>query len=285
MAKKSAAEKQHTRPLTKEELAAVKADKRKDRNLVVAEVKAASALRSSGKIDFSFCYTCNKKQSLTKTHMSCSPGKLPICGFCQEKGMEASNESSINAASTTGSKKKKVKRAGTKFGAKKGKQFEREIATALGHIFPDAQRMLEYQGSNVIGTDLENTDIFRFQCKCTANYKNPNAIFEIREKGPHVPVLVTKANNRPPMVVLPFQEFVTLLEMAYGHRERLINPYVGKEKAVSHLADNGQVMVTLPAPTDESKTRVFEAEFSLPVAQVTLPPLKEEKPNLLSSFL
>lgn len=136
-----------------------------------------------------------------------------------------SKASSKKADSASSEKKKKVKRPGTKFGAKKGKQFEREIATALGHIFPDAQRMLEYQGSNVIGVDLENTDVFRFQCKCTANYKNPSAIFEIREKGPHVPVLVTKANNRPPMAVLPFEEFVTLLERAYGHRERLINPY------------------------------------------------------------
>ena len=193
----------------------------------------------------------------------------------------ASKTSSKNEASATGDKKKK--RSGTKFGAKKGKQFEREIATALGHIFPDAQRMLEYQGSNVIGVDLENTDIFRFQCKCTANYKNPNAIFEIREKGPHVPVLVTKANNRPPMAVLPFQEFVTLLEMAYGHRERLINPYV-KEAQESKLALLGTAIKQLPHEDNFGKKDI-EAEFSVPTVTITLPPLKEEKPSLLTSFL
>lgn len=196
-----------------------------------------------------------------------------------------SKTSSKKRDSAIGEKKKKVKRAGTKFGAKKGKQFEREIATALGHIFPDAQRMLEYQGSNVIGVDLENTDIFRFQCKCTANYKNPNAIFEIREKGPHVPVLVTKANNRPPMAVLPFTEFVTLLEMAYGHRERLINPYVGKH-VESSLAQIGAPTAERLLPHDDNfGKKTVEAEFSVPALVITLPPLKEETPSLISSFL
>ncbi len=187
-------------------------------------------------------------------------------GKVTKKLMEQSLDSKTSSKKSDSeivSKKKKV-RPGTKFGAKKGKNFEREIATALGHIFPDAQRMLEYQGSNVIGVDLENTDIFRFQCKCTANYKNPNAIFEIREKGPHVPVLVTKANNRSPMAVLPFQEFVTLLEMAYGHRERLINPYV-QDASPSALA------LAMPLVGQEG-TRIN----SHPHPKISLPPLKSE---------
>lgn len=200
-----------------------------------------------------------------------------------------SNTSSKKSDSETGSKKKKTKRPGTKFGAKKGKQFEREIATALGHIFPDAQRMLEYQGSNVIGVDLENTDIFRFQCKCTANYKNPNAIFEIREKGPHVPVLVTKANNRPPMAVIPFQEFVTLLEMAYGHRERLINPYV-KEDLPSALALEGSTKLSdqcLPLVEKPAlgPVRTIEAEVVPPAVEKGLQSLKQLNQSLLNSFI
>lgn len=200
-----------------------------------------------------------------------------------------SKTSSKKSDSATVSKKKKTR--GTKFGARKGKQFEREIATALGHIFPDAQRMLEYQGSNVIGVDLENTDVFRFQCKCTANYKNPNAIFEIREKGPHVPVLVTKANNRPPMAVLPFQEFVTLLEMAYGHRERLINPYV-KEAAPSVVAQAAQGKVETFASASISYVKeIPEAEIVPPDSLLpSIPALEELKrevvqQSLFSSFL
>jgi hypothetical protein len=239
MGKKLSPDREHTRPLTKQELDSVKADSRSDRNQVVREIKAASASKTSSK----------------------------------------------KSDSATGDKKKKVKRPGTKFGAKKGKQFEREIATALGHIFPDAQRMLEYQGSNVIGVDLENTDIFRFQCKCTANYKNPNAIFEIREKGPHVPVLVTKANNRPPMAVLPFQEFVTLIEMAYGHRERLINPYAQKIAVQSCLDQMAQdALKVLEAPIDPNVQQVGLLE-SLKQRGAIVEAEIVEKKSLLSSFL
>lgn len=201
------------------------------------------------------------------------------------KGRSSSETSSKNADSETALKKKK--RAGTKFGAKKGKQFEREIATALGHIFPDAQRMLEYQGSNVIGVDLENTDVFRFQCKCTANYKNPNAIFEIREKGPHVPVLVTKANNRPPMAVLPFEEFVTLLERAYGHRERLINPYAQERTAPKPAGLLEPLTAQLSRQT--SHEGVIEVESRVVPELPSLPTLKTEsqveKSLTLSSFI
>lgn len=128
------------------------------------------------------------------------------------------------STSTTSSKRK-----GTKFGAKKGKAFERQIAQELGHIFPDAQRRLEYQGSTNAGTDLEATDVFQFQLKSRVNYVNPSIIREIHlEKPDNIPVVVTKGNNRPPMAVLPFEKFVTLLEIAYGHRERFINPYMDR---------------------------------------------------------
>jgi hypothetical protein len=115
--------------------------------------------------------------------------------------------------------------------AAKGKAFEREIATQLGHIFPDAERNLEYQQSNCIGVDLSNTDVFRFQCKRYANYAPIGKIFEIRETAKHIPVLVTKGNKMDAMAVLPFDELVTLLEIAYGHRERLINPYMEAARA------------------------------------------------------
>lgn len=196
----------------------------------------------------------------------------------------ASKTSSKKDDSASGEKKKK--RKGTKFGAKKGKQFEREIATALGHIFPDAQRMLEYQGSNGIGVDLENTDFFRIQCKCWANYANPNVIFEIRETKQHVPVLVTKANNRPPMAVLPFEEFVTLLEIAYGHRERLVNPYM-KEEATKVAASNSPLIAldastpVLPAPKQEIPDAIL-----VEPKQLTLPSVPKAQEQLsLSSFL
>jgi hypothetical protein len=102
-------------------------------------------------------------------------------------------------------------------GAKKGKQFEREIANALGHIFPEAERLLEYQASKVVGVDIEGTDRIKIQCKNHQNYCSIGTINEIRTKNDNdIPVLVTKGNRMEAMAVLPFEKFVTLLEIAYG---------------------------------------------------------------------
>jgi hypothetical protein len=116
---------------------------------------------------------------------------------------------------STASSKRKVKSP-----IKKGKQFERECANIMGHIFPEAKRHLEYQADEALeGIDLEGTDIFRFQMKNRQNYVSVGTIKEIRTKDPnHIPVLVTKGNRLEPMAVLPFEKFVTLLEVAYGLR-------------------------------------------------------------------
>jgi hypothetical protein len=100
---------------------------------------------------------------------------------------------------------------------KKGKQFEREIANRLGHIFPEAERLLEYQASKVIGVDIEGTDRIKIQCKNHQNYCSIGTINEIRTTNLNdIPVLVTKGNRMEAMAVLPFEKFVTLLEIAYG---------------------------------------------------------------------
>lgn len=118
------------------------------------------------------------------------------------------------AQASTTSSKRKVSHAGA---AKKGKQFEREIANRLGHIFPEAERMLEYQASKVIGVDIEGTDRIKIQCKNHQNYCSIGTIHEVRIKDSNdIPVLVTKGNRLEAMAVLPFEKFVTLLEIAYG---------------------------------------------------------------------
>ena len=100
---------------------------------------------------------------------------------------------------------------------KKGKQFEREIANRLGHIFPEAERLLEYQSSKVVGVDIEGTDKIKIQCKNRQSYCSVGTINEIRTTNKDdIPVLVTKGNRQEAMAVLPFEKFVTLLEIAYG---------------------------------------------------------------------
>ena len=51
-------------------------------------------------------------------------------------------------------------------GAKKGKSWEREIANAIGHIFPEAKRHLEYQASAAAkGIDLEGTGWLKYKLR------------------------------------------------------------------------------------------------------------------------
>lgn len=102
-------------------------------------------------------------------------------------------------------------------GAKKGKQFERDVANAILHIFPEAQRMLEYQASKVIGIDIENTDRFKIQCKRNQTYAPIGRIKEVQVNDEtDVPLLVTKGNNLEAMAVLPFRCLIEMMESLYG---------------------------------------------------------------------
>ena len=129
------------------------------------------------------------------------------------------------SVSTASSKKKKVN------GAAKGKAFEREIANWLSHIFPEAERQLEMQASSVVGVDIQGTDIFKIQCKNYQNYAPIGKIFEVRLQNKNdIPVLVTKGIRMEAMAVIPFQKFVTLLEIAYGLASTLKVPEVKNNK-------------------------------------------------------
>lgn len=96
---------------------------------------------------------------------------------------------------------------------RKGHQFEREIAIALRPVFPAARRHLEYQDAEANGVDLVETGNFRFQCKKLKQYAPVTAINEIicdRMLG-DVPVLVTQGDSLPPIAVLHFDDFLTIL--------------------------------------------------------------------------
>ena len=105
---------------------------------------------------------------------------------------------------------------------KKGKQFERDLANILGHIFPDAARHLEFQAfESCKGVDLQGTDIFKFQLKNYQGYAPIGKIFEIKElKEGDIPVLVSKGNRLPAMAVLPLNCFIEMLEVFYGLEEQ-----------------------------------------------------------------
>lgn len=96
----------------------------------------------------------------------------------------------------------------------KGHSFEREIASRLRVVFPEARRQLEYHQRDARGVDLQQTGDYRFQCKRGRGYASVNTIGEIqceRLLG-EIPVLVTQGDHAEPMAVIPFDDFLELLK-------------------------------------------------------------------------
>jgi hypothetical protein len=109
----------------------------------------------------------------------------------------------------------------SKSSRKKGHEFEREIAWQLRGIFPEARRHLEYHKSDCNGVDLVNTGPYRFQCKRHKKYASVSDIDEIqlKDRKAEIPVLITKADHRPVLAVLPFDALVELIAAAEGRKE------------------------------------------------------------------
>ena len=98
----------------------------------------------------------------------------------------------------------------------KGHGFEREIAIRLREVFPRARRQLEYQIQDCKGVDIAETGHYRIQCKRLKKYVNPSKIEEIQLQMPEVeiPVLITKADRKPALAVLPLDVLIRLLTIA-----------------------------------------------------------------------
>lgn len=103
---------------------------------------------------------------------------------------------------------------------KKGLTFERDIATKLAHIYPNACRHLEYQKFKAAKKmDLEYTGPWVIQCKNKQKYENPKTLHETPVEAGQYPVLVTKAHKESTLAVIPFEVLVMLIEIAEGHRK------------------------------------------------------------------
>lgn len=95
----------------------------------------------------------------------------------------------------------------------KGHSFEREVAQQLRQVFPKARRHLEYHLEDCKGFDLDNTGIYRIQCKRGRNYAPVSKIQEVEiVNEDHVPVLITRGDRLEAMAVIPFDHFVSLLK-------------------------------------------------------------------------
>ena len=94
----------------------------------------------------------------------------------------------------------------------KGHSFERECANDFKGIgFPDAKRNLTETQTGGQGIDLVGTGDFDVQCKRKKSYVSINTIDEIPKVKDRIRVLVTKADRKPAMAVIEYDDFLTLI--------------------------------------------------------------------------
>lgn len=102
----------------------------------------------------------------------------------------------------------------SKLSRTKGHSFERWVAIQMRRIYPKARRHLEYQDSQAFGVDIAECGEYLIQCKRGRKYASMKAIEEIQvcpiEGG--IPVLVTKGDNKEPLVAMHFSHFIKLVK-------------------------------------------------------------------------
>lgn len=102
----------------------------------------------------------------------------------------------------------------------KGHSYERKVADAFRNVgYEKACRKLEYQLADCDGVDLKNTGPFRVQCKRYKDYAPISKIEEIQDPT-GIPLLITKGDRKPDMVVMKAQDFFEMLGVLRGVYER-----------------------------------------------------------------
>ena len=95
---------------------------------------------------------------------------------------------------------------------RKGLTYERNVVAefrALGWI--KACRNIETNPDAVLGVDILHTEPFMVQCKRYADYAPISKIEEIPHVPGTIPVLITKPDDKPAMVVLSLANFLSLI--------------------------------------------------------------------------
>lgn len=107
----------------------------------------------------------------------------------------------------------------SKYARTKGHSFEREIAKEFRELgFKEAMTTRAARGGDWSftddGIDLVGTKPFAVQCKRLASYASVNTIEEIvrYEHENEIPLLITKANNKPTMAVIAWEDLKALID-------------------------------------------------------------------------
>ena len=109
----------------------------------------------------------------------------------------------------------------SRYNRQKGHSFERQMAAEFRELGFDCMTKRAARGGDWTftddGTDLVGTKPFAVQCKRLANYVSVNAIEEIvkYDLENEIPLLLTKANGKPTMAILPWSELKKLIRRLY----------------------------------------------------------------------
>jgi hypothetical protein len=93
----------------------------------------------------------------------------------------------------------------------KGKRGELEAVRQLRRVFPDAARRILNDAANETGVDLKGTGRLLIQVKNHRRYVPCSTLKEIREVG-GIPVVMTKADHKPWLVVMKLDDLLKILE-------------------------------------------------------------------------
>lgn len=108
----------------------------------------------------------------------------------------------------------------SKLSRTKGRTFELECCRLLKPFFKSVKRHLEYQAVEAKGYDLDNTGIFKIQCKRGRKYAPLNKIEEVQCDAKDIPLLITKGDYKEVMVGMYVNDFLRLL-YALKHKGKI----------------------------------------------------------------
>lgn len=106
----------------------------------------------------------------------------------------------------------------------KGHSWEREIAIRLRDVDPTARRNVEE--TQIASVDIKTALPLGIQAKCLARWSiTPHAIYEQAKGGtlPYdTPVGIVKINNKEPLVIMSFEDWLLMIKKIYGKEEKEI---------------------------------------------------------------
>lgn len=112
-----------------------------------------------------------------------------------------------------------------KLSREKGKRFERYVANLFKDWGYDAHRTAQFRGNTGDAGDVEGIPGIHIECK---HYKEIGRVYDWYEQAEsdaraagkgELPTVVFKADNKPPMVMMHFEDWIQLYNEWHSHKE------------------------------------------------------------------